>query len=124
VPLIANTKRLIRNLLGRERADRDTDQELRSYLDLLTEEKIASGLSPTQARREANIEFGGLEQVKENVRDVRATAFLDSIAQDVRYALRTLRRAPAFTAIAVLTLALGFGANTAIYSVVYTLILR
>ncbi len=124
MPLIANTKSLIRNLLGRERADRDTDEELRSYLDLLTEEKVASGLNPTQARRQANIEFGGLEQVKENVRDVRATAFLDSIAQDVRYALRTFRRAPAFTAIAVLTLALGIGANTAIYSVVYTLILR
>ena len=74
MPLFARTKSLIGNLFHRDRADRNIDEELRSYLDLLTEEKIATGLSSIEARRQAQIELGGIEQVKENVRDVRAGA--------------------------------------------------
>jgi predicted permease len=115
---------LFRNLLRRRRIDDDLDAEVRGYADMLAEEKIEAGMDPGRARREARLALGGVEQVKEEVRAVRAGALIEQLAQDVRYGLRGLRRAPAFTAAVVVTLALGIGANTATFSVIDALLLR
>jgi len=120
MPFIA----MLRNLLHRERADRDLDAELRAHLDLLTEEKLHDGLSPADARRAARLELGGIEQVKEEVRGIRPGAWLDSFWQDLRFAARQVRRNPGFAALAILTLALGIGANTAMFSLINGVLLR
>ncbi|NIM50647.1 MAG: FtsX-like permease family protein [Gemmatimonadales bacterium] len=114
----------LRSLFRKEELDRDLDEELRSYLDLLAEEKIRAGMNPEQARREARLELGGVEQVKEKVRERRLGATIDTLFQDARYAVRTLMKNAGFTVIAVLILAIGIGANTALFSNIHTALVR
>src|SRR6185437_6972058 len=117
-------KSLSRNLFRKRQIENQLDEELRSYADMIAEEKIAAGIPPSEARRTTLAELGGIEQVKQSVRDHRAGAGLELLWQDVRYALRQLRRNRAFTLTAVTTLGLGIGATTAIFSAVYALLLR
>ncbi len=115
---------LLRGLFGRQRLEADLDAEIAAYLDMLVDRGLARGLSADEAWREARIELDSRDQVKENVRDVRAGATLESIFKDVAYAARTVKRNPGFAAVAILTLALGIGVNAAIFSVVYAVLLR
>jgi predicted permease len=113
-----------RNIFKRKTANQDLDEELRGYLEMTAAEKVRCGMAPEAALREARKDLGGLEQVRQRVRDTRAGVSMDIAMQDVRYACRTLSRNLPFSSVVVLTLALGIGANTAIFTVVNGVLLK
>lgn len=122
--MFSRLRSFFRNLTKRRDVERDLAAEMNSYVELSTQRKVRSGLSEPEARREALVEFGGTEQVKELVREARLGRFLETRMQDVRYAFRSLRKAPVFSLTVALVLALGIGSTALMFTIVNSVLLK
>ena len=124
MPLLVKAGSFLRNLFLSRRVEQDLDQEVRSHLQLLIDENIRAGVSSHKAQRVARMELGGSGQVKERVREERLGNSRHSLMSDVRFGFRQLYKNPAFTAVAILVIAVGIGANTAMFSIVNAVLLQ
>jgi predicted permease len=122
--MLSRLRILWRNLRHGDAVDRELEAELKATLDLLIDEHVAKGVDPREARRRAMIALGGVEPIKERVRDVRLGLAIESLFQDVKYAIRHVRRSPGFAVSAILTLAIGIGANAAMVSILNALVFK
>lgn len=122
--MISRLRALWNNIFRKRQLDRELDEEIQTYVELVSAKKLQEGMTPEEAYRDARSETGGIDQLKQRVRDVRIGVSLERLAQDIRYGIRSLIKNPAFSLVAVATLALGIGANTVIYTLMDSILLR